>query len=305
MQLPLYTMANAIDCSVSNGTDSSDPNEIATRPLSRCNPSRIYDTLTSSISYTFQIYITIKGNIFFTQIDSGSWFGAWPYGKLSGYTGPAISSTSYSIPSGSPTVSQVYGDGSSWSGYSVTVPVALNGTSIASNAQIALITSNTGFLDSNAFQGILGLGMDGDQYVGTPSVVDAWFSAGVMPANRIALHGCPLAHASEGYIDFGDETAYSDCGGEVYKVQMPPASGYYEVNFTSFAVGGVVTGMGTGWQSSQLSILDSGTSMLLIPGAALSALQLAVFNSKGLSGSNSDVNGYLYNGNLISSSKIT
>ncbi|KAJ3337944.1 Beta-secretase 2, partial [Kappamyces sp. JEL0680] len=289
-------------CVLSNASETNG--DISTRPKSCQSMNRVHDAMSSSFSYTFQVYITIKGTSFLTQVDSGSWIGAWPYGSVSGYSGPSIAAAAYSIPGSAASTSQVYGDGSSWTGKSVTLPVTLNGTTITSSAVISLIQTSDSFL-SDSFQGILGIAMDGADYVGYKAVPDYWYEAGVMPSNRIAIHGCPLAYASEGYIDFGDETAYSDCGGQVAKVQMPPESGYYEVNFTAFAVGGISTSMGTGWQTSQTSIIDSGTSMLLIPSAALTALQVAVYNSKGIAGSSADKNNFIYNGWLAPTSAIT
>ena len=297
-QLPLATVARTETCSPGNLTDGI-------LGKARCNENgKVFNLISSSFSYTFLCNITVKGTTFLTQIDSGSWIAAWPYDTISGYTGPTVSSSAYTIPSTAKSKSQAYGDGSSWSGKIVTVPVTLTGTSLTSDAQIALMTSEDRFLAGN-YQGILGIGMDGDAKVGVKTVVDSWYASGLMPSNRIAIHGCPLAYSNKGYVDFGDETPYSACGGVVNKVIMPPASGYYSVNFSSFLVAGVPASMGSTWQSTMLSIVDSGTSMLYIPSPALAALQLAVYNSGGLGGTASQKNLFLYSGNVFSAGIVS
>ena len=112
--------------------------------------------------------------------------------------------------------------------------------------------------------------------------MDAWFESGSLSRNEIAFHGCPYSSSSSSWVDFGNETPYTPCDGVSVTIGMPKVS-YFNLNILDVAVGGVSVSLYSGWQQSMYSILDSCTSMILVPTAALAMLQSDIIYSGGLS----------------------
>jgi hypothetical protein len=80
----------------------------------------------------------------------------------------------------------------------------------------------------------------------------------------VSFHGCPYSRESEAWIDFGNNAQYTDCGDVQATVKVPQAS-YFNLNITDVTINGSSIPLQSDFQSSQLSVLDSCTSSILVP----------------------------------------
>ncbi|KAJ3347965.1 hypothetical protein HDU91_006668, partial [Kappamyces sp. JEL0680] len=262
---------------------------------------RILDsTIVTSFAYTLQIYVTVLGTTFLTQVDSGSWAAAFPYGSISGYSssgysGTAISTASYTIPSNAASCSQSYGGGS-WSGKKVSTTVGISGTTISDTSTIGLIRAQSNFLTANQYEAILGVGLNGavNQPNGIASPMDGWYAHGVISRNQIAFHSCPFSLSGSAWIDFGNDTANPvSCSSTVAKIVSPPNNnGYFTVDVRDIKIAGTSYSLGSTWQTSQYSFVDSGSGWLYLPSAHVTALQNYITANGGLVGTSAELSSY-------------
>ena len=114
------------------------------------------------------------------------------------------------------------------------------------------------------------------------TVMDAWHQSGALLKNEIAFHGCPYSSSSKSWIDFGNDTPYSPCDDLSVTIGIPKAS-YFNLKVLEIAVSGAPVQLYSGWEKSMYSILDSCTSLILVPAGVVSKLQTDILNSGGLS----------------------
>jgi hypothetical protein len=215
-----------------------------------------------------------------------------PQTGLSSYVGPALS---VSNTDGASSVTSKYLDGSYWTGFLSYLTVSLTGTNVTSSsgifyylflAPVGVITSQYNFVQGDlgtstgglTTYGLLGLAYKKlDNLNASPSsVVDAWYASGSLTNNWIAFHACPYdVSSSYGYIDFGYDNESNDtdaCPKTLLWTYAPVSDTYYTVTIMSIKVSNVSIELSSSWETSQHSIFDSCTSLILVPLAAYDTL---------------------------------
>lgn len=174
------------------------------------------------------------------------------------------------------TASAQYGDGSKWTGEVFTDGVQLGGAANV-NVAFASINSGAGFFRSLTgagpaeYQGILGLGPDGALLAGTTSYADATFAAGT--ASVFAFHNCP----DKGTMWIGGFDA-SAMASPAAVTPMVSGFPYWAVSVGAMTLGGAPIASGSALGSA---IIDTGTTISLIPTAAYNTLTTAIQASAG------------------------
>jgi hypothetical protein len=229
--------------------------------------------------------LTAENKNFLMMIDTGSTDTIFPSSTVNNYQGPSINPV---IPPGSSLKSSTYGDGSWWRGYIVRTNVGLAGKNVNALAPIAVMVNQSTspvFASGRPANGLMGLGFSAlSSASSTPfSVMDAWFDQKVIPKNEIAFHGCPYSRESQSWIDFGNETPYVGCGNQSVTVNMPTKT-YYNLDLQRILVGGNSLPFPTTFQSGsgssrKYSILDSCTSLILLPLSTVNAFRTALRES--------------------------
>ena len=253
-------------------------------------------SLTGMYSSCFIMSLEIAGTLLNISIDSGSADLAVASVGLARFDSSKGGMTIAEVP-GAPSVSVSYGDKSWWSGFPVQSSVSIPGTSISSpNAPFAIITSQSTspvFVTGSgrfATQGMMGVAYGSLSRIGLSpkTVVDSWYQYGVIQNNMIGFHACPYQYISQAYIDFGYEEPSTECGGtsEPSAWAKSPSNTYYTVDIRSILVGGVALPLPSSFQSQSsldyYSLVDSCTSLLLLPSSIVVALRSAIFDSGGL-----------------------
>ncbi|KAJ3304490.1 hypothetical protein HDV03_002699 [Kappamyces sp. JEL0829] len=241
--------------------------------------------LTGGFDTCFLASLSVSDQSFLVQVDTGSSDTILPRKGVNSYQGPYLESTT---PSGqAQSVTNFYGDGSWWTGYIARLPIAVTDTAISGVAPVTLMTkqsTNPIFVDGVSAQGLIGVGFPSlaATKVEPATVMDAWFDQGAIQRNQIAIHGCPYLQMSESWIDFGNETPYSGCGGYSVTIGVPETS-YFTLDLLSIGVNGAAAPKSANWQAGMKSIIDSCTSSILIPKTALGSLKNAIKTAGALS----------------------
>lgn len=162
-----------------------------------------------------------------------------------------------------------YGSGS-WKG-EVFEDGAVMGTRAAVALDFASITSQTGFFQGPAFQGILGLGPDGLLLPHTTSYLTKLIATGM--TGQVAFQLCP----DSGTMWLGGFDPAAATGAPAF-TPLSSAAPYYIVG-----VGAASMGSGAALTGSDFgpTIIDTGTTQTFVPTAVLTAVSNAVSGSAG------------------------
>ena len=156
-----------------------------------------------------------------------------------------------------------YGDGSSASGNVYLDTVVVGGTTVTSQAVEAAETISAQFQSDTANDGLLGLAFSSIN-TASPNKVTTFFQNAIpslaAPVFTANLKKGTAGNYNFGYIDSGEYT-----GGITY-VPVNTANGFWE-----FAGSGYAVGSGAFVSSSIDAIADTGTTLLYLPDAAVSA----------------------------------
>ena len=239
--------------------------------------------------YTAQF--NISGTVFNMSIDSGSSDMAVPYMGLNDYQGVTLSIPLTGITS---QVYAIYGDKSGWIGYGKNISVGIPSTNSSSMAPVFLMTNQTNnpaFVDgqSNA-NGLAGIAFAAKSVLknaNPATVLDAWYQAGVIPKNEVAIHGCPGTLSEQSFIDFGNTAPYLRCNGGTCPKALVNITdpSLFNVNIEQIAVAGKVTNLPINFQNSSTSVLDSCTTVTILPQSIVTAVRNAILSSNGLTSS--------------------
>ena len=246
------------------------------------NPGEV--PLTGSFQTCFTVQLNVGGTNFKVQVDTGSSDLAVPNKGLNSYAGPTLN-----LAANNKLVQATYGSGS-WSGYAYNGVVSLTNSVSANNAPFAAMMKQTNMADGVKIQGILGVAYDSISTLGTTprTVMDAWYQAGVLQNNEIAFHACPSNLMSQAYIDFGNSDPSFSCNpsGSPYVWAESPSTNYYTINVLDILIGGSSAPVPSTFQEAQLSdgsqswtVVDSCTSILLLPDSVVQALVTKILNS--------------------------
>lgn len=210
--------------------------------------------------------VTIGGQTLNLDFDTGSsdlWVFSTelPASEQSGHTlyNP---STSGKVDTGE-TWSISYGDGSSASGNVYFDKVVVGGTTVASQAVEAAETVSSEFEADAASDGLLGLAFDSIN-TASPNQVATFFE-NALPTLAAPLFTANLKKGEPGNYNFGyiDSTEHT---GSITYVAVNTANGFWEFTGNGYAVGS-----GSFVTSSIDAIADTGTTLLYLPAAAVSA----------------------------------
>ncbi len=172
--------------------------------------------------------------------------------------------------------SQMYADGSGWSGEIITDKLGLQHTTPAVDVSFVAISRQAGgFFSDNSYQGILGLGPAALLVGISTSYVDAVKAASVAPI--MSFEFCAL----DGTMWLGGFDA-THAASPVQFTPMIPQSGpdqFYTVNLSDMGLGG--TSLGFGSTTFQNPIVDTGTSLFYIPTEVDTALLVGINKSAG------------------------
>jgi len=173
------------------------------------------------------------------------------------------------------TASTTYGDGSTWAGPVISDLVSAAGAASLRMAFVA-IDSQTGFFQpggcnftpvANTYQGILGLGGAALAEAGTDSYVDKLSTS--LTHDLFAVQLCGVG----GHIWWGGYDPTALIGAPTY-TPLIAASPYYAVVLSDLRVGGSSLGFGAATFGDTL--VDTGTTAILLPTAVFNALAASV-----------------------------
>lgn len=156
-----------------------------------------------------------------------------------------------------------YGDGSSASGNVFIDTVSVGSTTVTSQAVEAAESISAEFQSDTASDGLLGLGFDSIN-TASPNQVATFFE-NATPTLAAPLFTANLKKGEPGNYNFGyiDSSEYT--GGITY-VPVNTANGFWEFTGNGYAVGS-----GNFVSSSIDAIADTGTTLLYLPAAAVTA----------------------------------
>ena len=238
-------------------------------------PAGVYAIPLSGGGFEYDAPLTVGGQTFLAQVDTGSTSAAVASSKCTtcgvtaGYT-PGSTATDTKK-----TASTTYGDNSKWSGEIYKDTASTNGTPDVS-LDFVSITSQTGFFGQGAlYQGILGLGGDGMLEPGTTSYMDATVKAGV--TNQMAFQMCPDGGTM--WLGGFDPNAATAAPTYVPMNAVTADEPWYTVDIAEISVGG--TNIGIKQAGFGEALVDTGTSVALVPTAAETALVNAINASAG------------------------
>ena len=171
-------------------------------------------------------------------------------------------STSGKLDSGE-TWSISYGDGSSASGNVFFDKVVVGGTTVTSQAVEAAETVSAQFQSDTANDGLLGLAFDSIN-TASPNQVATFFQNAI-PSLAAPVFTANLKKGKAGNYNFGyiDSSEYT---GSITYVPVKTTNGFWEFTGSGYAVGS-----GAFVTSSIDGIADTGTTLLYLPAAAVSA----------------------------------
>ena len=195
--------------------------------------------------------LTSKSWVFSTELPASEQSGHTVYNTASG-----------KIDSGE-TWKISYGDGSSASGNIFFDTVVVGGTTVTSQAVEAAESVSAQFQSDTANDGLLGLAFDSIN-TATPNKVATFFENAI-PTLAEPLFTANLKKGEPGNYNFGyiDSSEYT---GDITYAPVSTANGFWEFTGSGYAVGS-----GAFVSSSIDAIADTGTTLLYLPDAAVSA----------------------------------
>ncbi|KAH6585586.1 hypothetical protein BASA50_001195 [Batrachochytrium salamandrivorans] len=253
---------------------------------------RITVALPGGFSSCYLISMEVQGTNFNVMVDSGSTDLTIPLAGLNDYDGPTIDTPR---PLGGRNLSASYGDSSGWTGYGFQGSASISGTNITANNTpiIGMFqqTTNPVFTSgSTTSQGLLGIAYPvfASYNVAPATAVDAWFAAGAIPKNEIAFHACPYSLSSQSYIDFGNTQPTYACSSNGVPVvwAYSPVRSYFTLDIRSISINSSPVSLPSTFQTvsgyRKWSLIDSCTSVLMVPKVVVSSLLAAVRSSGGI-----------------------
>jgi hypothetical protein len=190
-----------------------------------------------------------------------------------------------------------YGDGSWWKGYMTRIDASLGAVnSTDTYCPVALMTSQSKkpiFSSGISYNGLLGLAFPSLAAIKSDprTVVDALYDSGAIKRNEIAFHGCPFSNINDSYIDIGNDTPDSACGGLKVSVQIANPE-FYSLDILEIGFDRIAQPLPSTFQTRHLSILDSCTSNILLPHSNFQAFVEQIYSSSAFSSQIVD-SGYL------------
>ncbi len=231
----------------------------------------------ADFEYTAQV--TVGSQTFTMSIDTGSTTLGIAGTGCSGCTGvsPLYTPSSSAKSTGQKGDSE-YEDGSGWSGpiYSDTVGLGY-GTPTVSVDLVEITKSKQFFDGQNDYQGILGLGPQGNAVQGTTGYMPAVLNAGI--ASIFAFQLCDSTGNNAGTMWLGG----SGSAGSLTYTPMVPINGnnpYYAFNVNAVSLGSTSVVMNASATFEQ-PVLDTGTSLFYVPTSVFNAFQKALQASSG------------------------
>lgn len=211
--------------------------------------------------------------VFSSQTPSSEVDGQSTYKPGSSTTAKKLSGATWSIS---------YGDGSGASGDVYDDVVSVGGVTVSSQAVESAEKVSSEFTSDTPNDGLLGLAFSSINTV-SPTTQNTFFAnAGSSLASN--LFTANLKKGAAGTYDFGyiDKTAYT---GSITYTPVSTANGFWEFTGTGYAVGS-----GSFVSSSIDAIADTGTTLLLLPDAVVSAYYAKVSSAS----YSSDEGGYVF-----------
>ena len=216
--------------------------------------------------------VTIGGQTLVMNFDSGS-SDTWvfntnlPSSSQKGHTiyDPTKSTTfSNSLPQGSH-FNISYGDGSSASGPVGVDQMDIGGATVAAQAIGLPNVVAQSFVTDSSSNGLVGLAFSKLNTI-RPTQQKTFFD-NVLPDLTLPVFTAQLKSGQVGAYEFGaiDNTAFT---GQLSTAAVDPSNGFWEVDSASFAVQGV---QGTSQIANGKAIIDTGTSLMLVPNAMVTA----------------------------------
>lgn len=156
----------------------------------------------------------------------------------------------------------------------------------AQDAPIALATEQTvspNFFDDTG--GLIGLAFPAlSQFPTEPKTLfDAWVSrAGGSIKNQIGFYGCPYSLIEQSWIDFGNTEPMNDTYSSFVKATaQSPALDFYNIDIRGILLGESRLSLPTSFQRGSYSIVDSCTTVILLPSKIANSFQKRILNSGG------------------------
>ncbi|KAH6582176.1 hypothetical protein BASA60_002083 [Batrachochytrium salamandrivorans] len=267
------------------------PNQPSHRGPDDSLRERIVVNAPGGFSSCYLINMEVQGTTFNVMVDSGSTDLTIPLAGLNNYAGPTIDTPR---PLGGRNLSGSYGDHSGWTGYGIQGSVLISGTNITANNTpiIAMFkqTTNPVFTSGTPSQGLLGIAYSAlASYKVVPATaVDAWFSAGAIPKNEIAFRACPYGLSNQSYIDFGNTQPTYTCSSNGVPVvwAYSPVRSYFTLDIRSISINSSPISLPSTFQNvtgyRKWSLIDSCTSVLMVPSVVLSSLLDEIRSSGGI-----------------------
>ncbi|KAI9355682.1 aspartic peptidase domain-containing protein, partial [Zopfochytrium polystomum] len=235
---------------------------------------------------------------FNAQIDSGSSDLVIPGSTLNNYS---LSQPTYDIKGKTPVISgitQSFYDGTWWTGNFYQDVVSLDGPRASAIFAVMTKQSSTPVTNGEDSQGLMGIAFD-SLAVSPLTVVTAMVQSGSFKSDAIGFRGCPATSDSPSVIDWGNEEKNLTCtqNGAPLGWAAVGSKSYYNLNVKSVAVAGKDITLPTDWQTSDTSIIDSCTTLLLLPSAVFDVFVAKIkatgeLQAAGLS--STDVDDFLY-----------
>jgi len=171
-------------------------------------------------------------------------------------------------------VSTTYGDNSGWSGTIYEDKLNIGGSPPVS-VKLAAITTQTMFFSGNTYEGILGLGPDDILDTGLSSFMDATIAAGV--TNQMAFQFC----LDKGNMWLGGYDPAAATAAPTYTPMnaLTTDEPWYTVDIASVGFGG--TKLNFTQKEYGEALVDTGTSVMLVPPTVETAAIAAVNDSAG------------------------
>jgi hypothetical protein len=259
-------------------TQTPDATDAGTHTTDGSSPSGVIAVpLTTDQGFAYMAPITIGGQTFHDQVDTGSTSTAVASTtcttcKAAGVT-PTYTAGS-SATDENQQASTEYADMSGWSG-EVFADTASVGGSPSITLDFASITTQTQFFTDNTYQGILGLGPDDLLEPGTTSFVSKSIAAG-MPA-VMAFQMCP----DRGTMWLGGFDPAAASAAPAYTPMLAIGSNqpFYAVKIAAVTLGG--TSLGSTQSAFGVTLVDTGTSISYVPKAVVTKLVTALNGSAG------------------------
>jgi hypothetical protein len=230
--------------------------------------------------YEYTAEGTVGGQTFHMTIDTGSTTLGLAGMGCSGCTGvsPLYTPSSSAKATGKNGDSE-YEDGSGWSGPIYSDTVGLGHGSPSVSIDLVDITTASMFFGGNSYQGIIGLGPQGNAVDGTTGYMPAlMMSAGM--TNIFAFALCDSSGANAGTMWLGGD---GSPGADVVYTPLIPITEdnpYYGINVDAVSLGGTSV-VSNAASTFAKPVLDTGTSLFYVPTSVYNAFQTALGASSG------------------------